>query len=231
MNDLLPAKLPAAWKDRQCNIRQFVSTMNARTQPLKVMNVVESIGSTDPGAINMAAEWREKDSRVYGCDVQITWYLNPTTNRVQWTPAMWNRRRFYWHQMLMHELIHRHQPSGIAGDDAIGVRQYRPTAVSAASKELQEYHGRFDEIEAYAHDTALEFFVHWPTATLREATKLAMDVHPPASEPGVQLYHRIFESDPNHPALLHYRRKVESWFDFIHSKPDFYQGLELAKAF
>lgn len=222
---VMPARMPKGLDTHDVNIRQWITKLNPLTASQKVIHLMENHSDTAVGNITAAGEWLGPGERVGGCDVAILYHMNPATKRFRWTNAKWNRRRFYYYQTLMHELIHRYQPS--ADDDDKTSRKYTPTALSAALQEQQAYLGDCDEIETYAHDTALELITFFPGMTFGNAMRKAKNTLYP--EMASVSYPRTFENDPNHPALLHYRRKASAWFDLMHSKPDFYGGLELTK--
>jgi len=228
LSGLMPAQMPVGLDERDVNIRHYIRKLHAATSPFKIANVVENSSETAPGEIHTSGEWEEPETRKRGCDVKMVFYLNPATKRLRWTESQWDRRRTVYYQMLMHELIHRHQPSA---NGLAKTRKYRPTAVSAWSAERQEYHGSVDEIEAYAHDAALEYFIHWPEGSYRDVTRAAFELRDLPSPPTTVTFTKVFENDPTHAALKHFYRKTRAWFDFMNSRPDFYLNLELSRVF
>jgi hypothetical protein len=129
-------------------------------------------------------------------------------------------RLFY---ILGHELIHRYQmwDRWKPGDD-----DKRESRVfhSHDDSEGAKYWGEFDEIEAHAHDTVWEMWYHWGVPLDRNAMSRAArkyfrtGKYPPNRIAGtIQDYRETFGTDPSHPALRAYIRKIRSWTDALNS--------------
>ena len=228
VSDAFPARMPKHFEQRSCNIRHFIDNLNEVCEPFNVFNEIKDDPNQAVGTIITSGIWiadSELPENGSEADARVLWHMNPATKRFQWTRYHWNRRRFYFWQLMMHELIHRHQPTSNTGREP---RVYRTDADTRELKEQQEYYGNYEEIETHAHDAALEFFVWWPDLTLRQCMAAAWDVKAP-TPPTFLLFMQAFLESPKHPAVAHFKRKLSAWFDMVHKNANFYSGLQLAK--
>jgi hypothetical protein len=78
------------------------------------------------------------------------------------TEKTWASFKFDLGQVLQHELIHRRQASYRTHIDDEYSLYYDVKAGAGADKQNMDYLAEFDEIEAYAHDIALEIQHYYP---------------------------------------------------------------------
>jgi hypothetical protein len=224
---IFPARMPKAYVTRSMNIRQFLDKLNRVCEPYHVFNEIKDDPTLAIGEIIQTGIWVSADElpeNGSAADARVIWNMHPDTKRFQWSNYYWNRKRFYFWQLMMHELIHRHQDTAPNGDR--DPRRYRVDAQDRDTKLEQEYLGNCDEIETHAHDAALELFVWWPQLTFRQAVAAAKEIKGP-TPPTMHTYTKTFS--PSHPALKHFKRKLRAWYDTLQKNAEFYQSLQLAK--
>lgn len=226
VNKVLTPSMPRRYNEGRMNIRPFVARLNSATLPFNVVTDLLPDPTMKPELLVQSGMWLSADALPENgtdADVRVLWHTHPSTARLTLTPRLWARRRFYYFELLMHELIHRHQDQKDPDHD---FRVYRPRTEDVKQIEEQKYYGSVDEIEAYAHNAAMEFATWWPDATLRQCMEMSFDVKGP-TPPSYITYYSIFET--GHPAYQHFMKKLKSWFAVVHANREFYQSLELAK--
>ena len=216
--------MPKCYESRQMNIRQFIAKLNRHTEPFSVYNETKDVPTQTVGSIVTSGLWLAKcrlPENGSNADVRIIWEMNPKTNRFDMTPWHWKRRRFYFYELLMHELIHRHQGPA--------ERRYRVRADDRETKESQEYYGTTTEIETHAHESALELKFWWPQLSFTDALREAKNFkHIRGSTPPTfTLYTTAFAECPTHPAVAHFKRKMRGFYRVIEQNMDFYASLKL----
>lgn len=220
---IFPVKMPARYETQTMNIRHFITKLNGVMEPFNVFNEIKDNLIQKEGTITTEGLWLSK-SRLpengSGADVRIIWNLHPKTKRFQMSPYHWKRRRFYFYELLMHELIHRHQPET--------ERVYRTRSEDRDTKEEQEYYGQTSEIETYAHESALELKIWWPHLSRRDAIAEAYQFTNQQTPPTYVLFMHAFEECPKHPAVAHFKRKVKAFYATIEKHQDFYDSLQLS---
>jgi len=123
-------------------------------------------------------------SGIYDCTkkrrpIEIMLYFNPRVRRYKFTNKTWADFRFLLSNVLQHELIHKeqylHRP--VAGNATC--LYYDVKAGEKSNKEYMDYLAELDEIDAYAHDIAMEIKEYYPTidpyevlATINQRKKL-----------------------------------------------------------
>lgn len=226
LRDVYPAQMPEKYAHRAMNLKRFVTRLNAATEPFNIFNEIELDKSEEPGSLRQSGLWLgqselpENDSF---CDIRVLWHMNPKTKQVKWTHAEWTRRYWFFWTMVMHELVHRAQDVYRKKDILV----YHPRSTKRAQKKEREYYGNFDEIEAYAHDAAVEFTVWWPTLSMRDAVTEACQYSGRHFTPTYCFYVNIFADTPKHPALRQFKRKVKAWYDLIKNNTEFYKAMAL----
>jgi hypothetical protein len=230
MLTVLPVQLPARYLTGSMSLRSLIERLNAVSHQFNVHNEIQHDTDVAPGEIAMTGLWLgadelpENDS---SADIRVIWHVHQTTKKVVMTQAEWNRRRYYWWQMVMHELIHRHQDTYRTNEHRTKV--FRPWSTQRDVKEDQAYFGDYDEIETHSHDAAVEFFVWWHELSLRDAQHEAASYSGRIITPTYNRYLNAFIDSPKHPALKTYLRKLKAWHDRIKKHPDIYHLLELPK--
>lgn len=225
--ELFPVHMPRCYETREMNLKSFVAKLNRTTEQFNVYNEINDDYSIPVGEVTCSGLWLcedelpENDSEA---DVRILWHAHPNTRRVSVTPVKWARRRYFFWELLMHELVHRHQDTD---DDRVS-RTYLPQSTDRKTKEDQSYYGDVDEIEAYAHDSALEFFTWWPDLSVKQALKKASAVTG-AVMPTACFYMSAFSEVPDHPAMRHFEKKLDTWMGEIRRYGNFYETLQLPK--
>jgi hypothetical protein len=216
-------KIPVAYDGQAVSIKTFINRINRQTEPFGLFNEVHPDKEVSPGLIFNTGLWIDKtelpenNSRAA---IRVLWHLNPKNKRIVLTQTEWTRRRYYFWQMVLHELIHCYQADGQP-------RVYRPRSTQRDTKEQQEYYGSTDEIETHSHAAATELFVWWGHLNYREAAFEAESYSGRTVNPTMQLYANAFASTPVHPALAHFKRKTRQWYTVIKHDPDIYHTLAL----
>lgn len=230
VGDILPAKMPKRYEGRTFNLSSFIRSMNVRTEPLGVFHERHDDLEMPENSVVVSGLWlpqNELPENGSSADVRLLWHVHPATKRVSMTPTQWERRRFYFWERLSHELVHRHQ-------DGKRVRterepfSYRVRSTERSRKEKQAYYGNYDELEAYAHDAALEFVIWFPDMSFKSAAALASSV--PVGHPvGPTWTDYLGAFDKHHPAVRAFKAKTRSWWGTLRAAPEFYERLRLPK--
>lgn len=128
-------------------------------------------------------------------------------------------------RILGHELIHRYQiirRGNTHGDEwSHHVRVFTPIAGDRKSQADQEYHGDYDEIEAYAHDIVQEFRQRYPGAATMSPYRFKKLVYTQflygdddvlkTKFRSLWFYRAVFHHNPLHPAVNTLFNKVYGW--------------------
>lgn len=226
LEPVLPAKLPKRYLDRQTNLSSFISRINTAAKPLDIC--VDRIVNEDApeDGFMFTGLWLPEDELPHKkryADVRIEWHTHPTMRRVKFTPLSWQRMRFGFWSYLLHELVHRQQN---IDQPERSTRVFRPISAVRSLREEQEYLGDFNEIEAYAHDAALEMVLLSPRASFLSAFG-KMQKQPLDRNTAYNVYSQIFAAVPDHKAVQVFETKMYEWFMLIKEQQDFYKGLEL----
>lgn len=220
LDQVLPVEVPECYALRMSTGR-LVNQINAVTLRHGIYTEVYTSTSITPGAMFTSGVWWDsKDRERPHCDIGLLFGTHPNARVVGSSQHLWRRRRMFFWQALMHELIHRHQ-----GEEK-GVRVYRSHAQDSELREEQQYLGNTDEIEAFSHDAAVEVHVHWPHLSLSQAFAKPLEDHVRRSTT-YAMYARSFKDDPEHPAMRHFLRKTRAWFDVVKSHAAYYDSLRL----
>lgn len=95
--------------------------------------------------------------------IDIVLHFNQGNRCFNFTTQSWRRFSFLLSQVVQHELIHKCQYSHRqAIENGGSTLYYDIKAGEKSDKEHMDYLAEFDEIEAYAHDIALEILHHYP---------------------------------------------------------------------
>jgi hypothetical protein len=222
---LLPVQMPNQYRNRQMNVTSFVDRLNRTTEPFNVFNEINEDFTIPVGDMTCSGLWLGEEDLPENnsdADIRILWHVHPDSRRVSVTPTKWTRRRYFFWSILMHELVHRYQ------DGNANVRTYAPQSEDRKIKEDQSYYGNEEEIEAYAHDAALEFRLWWPELTVQQALRKASLVVGPTS-PSACFYLNAYADVPEHPAMKLFERKLEIWSKEMTKHAAFYDTLMLPK--
>jgi len=228
VSDVLPSTMPKRYAaGRQINLIPFLKRLNAVTEPYGLYNEVVEDATIQRDTVYMTGLWLAKKQlpeNNSSADIRVLWHVAPRSRRLSISPMRWNRRRYFFWQIVMHELVHRYQY--VYGGPNAHVRVYKPRSTDRTIREQQDYYGQCDEIEAHAHDAAVELFTWWPHLSFRAAVREARAVTGPVT-PTLLIYKETFRDSPGHPAYKHFKRKMRSWYDCVRDHADFYQSLEL----
>lgn len=95
--------------------------------------------------------------------IEIMLYFNADVQRFNFTKAAWRDFRFLISSVLQHELIHKQQYINrpIQGNDVC--LYYDIKAGEHSDKPYMDYLAELDEIDAYAHDIAMEIKEYYPS--------------------------------------------------------------------
>ena len=238
VNAVFPVKMPKRYQGHAFNLSAFLRRLNAVTEPLGVLNEALTGTGTPKHLVQMTAQWLPEDCLPHNgssADVRLEWHMNAASRRQRWTQREWTKRRFYFWSYLMHELIHRHQDmyrGAMQGHESLA-RVYRARVENTVLKEEQIYLGDYDEIEAHAHDVALEMRSWYPDASYRDALTqmkaetLSYGVGASQTTSTYTVYMQAFRTTPKHPALTVFHRKIKTWWNLMGTYTEFYQFLGL----
>lgn len=239
-NDLQCAweqRLPDAYRTQQVNVASFVKRLNRVTYTHRIRNVVKPPinKKTHPeGHLRFSAEWSPPEVCAQEGtieDIFIYWHVHPRTRRYTFTSARWEYLRFSYSMYLIHELLHRCQSE--ARDPHIEERVYRPHAQEEPLRNDQSYLGEHKEIEAYAHDIALELLAAFPDLSWRHALHELETMRAPYAQSGVTgftsylMYQTTFQQTKKHPAMTVLHRKIAAWHAYLKQCPDEYYAFGL----
>jgi len=229
VGEVLPARMPKKYHQQKLNLRPFIRRLNTVTEPFKVFNELQLDNAMPVGSVVASGLWLPKDDLPEDgsyADIRVIWHTHPKTRRVTLTPLKWDRRRFYYWQRIGHELVHRYQEASRPPDAE--ARTYRVAATARKEKEQQAYYGNYDELEAYAHDAALEMMLWYSAYSFHDAQKWMENWGlAGAVVPTYNTYLAVF--DPSHPAVPAFKRKCHAWWDIMQKSKDFYAKLELPR--
>jgi hypothetical protein len=228
VQDVLPVVIPARFETTALNLRTFVEHLNERTERLSVYNEMHDDHAMEPGMVRLTGLWLPKEQLPENgshADIRIIWHTHPDTKRLYLSPPEWNRRRYFFWQMYMHELVHRHQD--VYRMQVQNIRVYRPRSTDRDTRQEQTYYGNYDEIEAHSHDTAIELFIWWKHLTLRNAIHEVLRYSGRLLTPTYCVYEATFGDTPGHPAMAHFKRKVKAWYEIVKKNPEIYELLQL----
>lgn len=227
VSKIFPVQIPSHYEGQVVSVKRFITRLNRVTESFGVFNEIKIDKEVSPGLIFTSALWiadHELPENNSCADIRVLWHLHPKTKRVLLTQTEWSRRRYYFWQMVMHELIHRHQETKRSASEP---RVYRPTSTQRDIKKEQEYYGACDEIETHAHAASVELLTWWGHVGYREAVHEALTYSGRVVSPTFQTYATSFGDTPNHPALKHFKRKVRAWYKVIKANPEIYETLGL----
>lgn len=227
VRDVLPVQLPDRYQTRAMSVRALVDRLNHATNRLGIYNEIQLDKELEDGQIVSTGLWLsdgELPENGSDADIRILFHVHPNTKRVRLTALEWQRRRYYWWQMVMHELIHRYQDTYREGGMS---RIFKPWSTNRDVKAEQEYYGDYDEIETHSHDAALELALWWKDLSLRDALKQAVQHTGRAVTPTYNYYMQAFAESPHHPAVRIFKRKLRAWHQIIRANPYLYETLQL----
>lgn len=96
--------------------------------------------------------------------IDIVLHFNEGNRCFNFTDKSWRNFSFLLSQVVQHELIHKCQYSYRQNmEDGGSTLYYDIKAGEKSDKEHMDYLAELDEIDAYAHDIALEILHHYPT--------------------------------------------------------------------
>lgn len=158
--------------------------------------------------------------------IQLIVCIHPLINRLPLTVDAWKYFEYRFLKCLTHELVHRAQfEHGRKHGNALIFRPHASANLDQRTINEQAYLGDMDEVEAYAHDCAEEWYYmnpHTPL-TMREIKREFRDKG--GKLPAIQYYYQTFLGDETHPSVQRFFRKIKAWDDIIHPL-----SLELPKS-
>ena len=95
--------------------------------------------------------------------IDIMLHFNDSIEVYNFTPRRWRSFRFLLSSVLQHELIHRDQYTCRPAESKDSCLYYDVKAGAKSDKEYMDYLAELDEIDAYAHDIAMEIKEYYPT--------------------------------------------------------------------
>lgn len=229
MEPVLPSSIPQKYTTQMVNLKSFIHRLNVVSEPLQIFNEIKYDAEIEPGEYVTSGLWlgsSELPDNGSSADIRILWHVPPGTNRIQFTNARWQRRRYFWWQMVMHELIHRYQDVH-RQQSQTETKNYATQTTSRSLKESRSYLGNYDEIEAHAHNAALEFLTWFPGATYRECVSQVVTYSGRKITPTYLEYSTAFADTSRHPAFLAFQRKTKAWMKMMAKSPEDYACLQL----
>ena len=94
--------------------------------------------------------------------IEVIMHFNRGIRTYKFTKKAWSEFSFLLSQVVQHELIHKHQFSHREGLEHDMCLYYDIKAGEKSDKEYMDYLAELDEIDAYAHDIALEIRQYYP---------------------------------------------------------------------
>ena len=95
-------------------------------------------------------------------NIEIDLYFSPRQRKLIWFDDKIENFMFLVSQVLQHELIHRYQNSSRPADVQQLATYYNIVTRRERDQSEVDYLSEFDEIDAYAHDIALEIYYYYP---------------------------------------------------------------------
>lgn len=220
--------MPGRYETQKMYLKPFVTRLNKATEPLGIFNELKTDHEVEPGFVCTSGLWvskhelPENDSRA---DIRVLWHHNPKERKIQMTPALWNRRRYFFWQNVMHEQLHRYQDQLRPGN----AKKFVSRSTARDTKESQVYYGSYDEIETHSHAAAVELMVWWPDLSYRDAIMAAHSYSGRMVDPTYNLFTAAFVDAPNHPALKSFKWKLKTWYAYVTTHREIYDLLVLPK--
>lgn len=204
-------------KDHPVNIASLLRKLNDVTEPLGIRNEWNTRDKTcKPGLFKMSGLWLYDESlpaSEQSIRMHICWYTHPSRKQLDMAYQDWSRLRYRFWSTLFHECIHDAQMRLRNGSTE---RIYIPQAQSSYERKEQNYYGRYDELEAYAHDAAMEFILWWDVDVYRDIVTMSMQpLEPPVKESTYCHFLNVFSSTPDHPAIASFKRKTRQWYELL----------------
>lgn len=237
LENVVPAQLPTEYSGRAINLQSFLNRVNRETEPLRIWHDIihPDVGlmadrdiPNSEGSLHYMGEWLPRSyvkTTGHDADILIHWIVPQNGRRVTYTPATWRARRFTLWTYLMHEIVHRHQ--GAMGTEARESRVYHPQTTDLHLKEERMYLGDYDEIEAHAHDVALEMLAWYPDLSFTAAmAEVRASRYPKNSYATYPIYLRAF-TDPKHPAFRVFQKKIRAWYQMMSKDRQTYIEMSL----
>lgn len=230
LEEVFPVKMPKHYQGKMFNLSSFLSHVNRVTEEYGILNVI-TVEADDkqipPNTVLLTGTWLPEDLLPHmgsTADIRLEWHVSPRHRRQRWTQKEWAKRRFYFWSYLMHEMIHRHQD--VYRNNGSFARVYRPWADRKDVQDEQKYLGDYDEIEAHAHDAALEMRTWFPDLGYRDALQQIKAMALPSPFTSTYSgYMRAFQHAPRHPVLPVFHRKIRKWWQLMGEQDEFYQAL------
>lgn len=94
--------------------------------------------------------------------IELDLYFAPKQRKFTWYDYNREATMFLLRQVLQHELIHRYQMNSRPEDSKGHALYYAVDGQDKTQQEEIDYLSELDEIDAYAHDIAMEIVYHYP---------------------------------------------------------------------
>lgn len=173
---------------------------------------VGSEGDLDPGDATVGATYEPSLDEAQE-DVFIDAWVNMGAKRTIWNHETWKQFKRTVADIMCHEYIHSHQHRTKKDH-----RNYKKAPSDATPEERERnYLADPDEIDAYAHNVAAEFFDYWGLSNSRQAMDAwQQSVIPPPVTPSLHLwsYYKSF-NDLEHPVMRKLMRRARSYLKEI----------------
>lgn len=132
------------------------------TKMLKPWNVKITIRRSDDVPIQEISIGGSFDHEKRYKQIELDIYLNPKQKKFGWNEYNLPGTMFLLRQVLQHELIHQYQMQQRHEESRGMVSFYAVVSRDPAKQEECDYLSELDEIDAYAHDIAMEILHYYP---------------------------------------------------------------------
>jgi hypothetical protein len=205
----------------------FERPFRAKFIPSKIWDDLDKYKNDSTGLCNYSKKWRTKiewkerktnkkqkyiavggeyDSQSRQCIVQI--YTN-NFNTVKFTTASWDRFKFKYIQVLMHEIIHFMQYDRRGDEWSNYVLPYKKVKQNKKNEE-RKYLSEFDEIQAYAHCILLDFKTNKPNTPTSELISRSKTCKTDSTT--LQYILKVFDYDyRNNQAIPKLMQQIGKW--------------------
>jgi hypothetical protein len=151
----------------------------------------------------------------YRMPITIDLFYHKKRNYIYFTQNRKKRFIFLLNQTLQHELVHKYQFQ-TKGDDRFYTHHfYFHPGKSYSSPTRLEYLAIVEEIDAYAHDLAMEIKYHYPSANVKQ---LLANIDDYKNLSTWKMYRRAFKRASWNHVRNELLRKTNSWLPYIKEK-------------
>lgn len=144
------------FQDKLVGYQNPIEIREVLQKMLKPWNVKINIRRSDDVPIQEISIGGSFDHEKRGKQIELDVYLNPHQKKFGWNEYNTPGIMFLLRQVLQHELIHQYQMQHRQEESRGMVTYYSVVSRDPAKQEECDYLSELDEIDAYAHDIAME---------------------------------------------------------------------------